>query len=80
MAEKETYNIEKLYTDCLTTDEESKLVEVQLKISLRFCDWCKFQAQPFYQELIQYLDNVKTPEQGTGPDARKSLRENKGYG
>ena len=56
--EKKTYSIEKLYADCPSVGEESDPVEVQLRISLVFSDWCKFRAQPFYWELIQYLDNV----------------------
>lgn len=59
---KKAYSIEKLYADCPSAGEESDPVEVQLKISLGFSDWCKFQAQPFYQKLIRYLDNVEIPK------------------
>ena len=38
---KKTYSIEKLYADCSTVNEGSDPVEVQLKISLGFSDWCK---------------------------------------
>ena len=77
---KKAYSIEKLYADCPSAGEESDPVEVQLKISLGFSDWCKFQAQPFYQKLIRYLDNVEIPEQGTDLDVRKSSQGNTEYG
>lgn len=77
---KKAYSIEKLYANCATANEESDPVEVQLKISLEFSDWCKFQDQPFYREIIRYLDNVKIPEQDTGLDARKSSQGNMEYG
>lgn len=63
MEKKKAYSIEKLYANCSTANEELDPVEVQLRISLEFSDWCKFQGQPFYRELIQYLDNAKIPEQ-----------------
>ena len=80
MDEKKAYSLEKLYADCSTVNEGSDPVEVQLKISLGFSDWCKFQAQPFYQELIQYLDNAKIPEQDTDLGARRNSRGNKECG
>ncbi len=80
MGEKKAYSLEKLYADCSTVNEESDPVEVQLKISLGFSDWCKFQAQPFYRELIQYLDNAKIPEQDTGLGAQRNSQGNKECG
>ena len=80
MVKKKAYSLEKLYADCFTVNEESDPVEIQLKISLEFSDWCKFQAQPFYQEIIRYLDNAKIPEQDTDLDVRKSSQENTEYG
>ena len=80
LTRKKAYSIEKLYANCTTVGEESNPVEVQLEISLEFSDWCKFQDQPFFQELIQYLDNVKIQGQDIAPDKQKSLQENKGYG
>lgn len=73
---EKAYSVEKLYADYPSAGEESDPVEVQLKISLVFSDWYKFQAQPFYQELIRYLDNLKIPKPGTVPDERKSSRGN----
>ncbi len=80
MGEKKAYSFEKIYADCSTVNEECDPVEVQLKISLEFSDWCKFQDQPFYQELIRYLDNAKIPEQDTDLDVRKSSQGNTEYG
>lgn len=77
MVNKEkAYSIEKLYADCPSAGGESDPVEVQLKIFLEFSDWCKFQEQPFYRELIRYLNSVKIPERDTGLDAQKNSREN----
>lgn len=72
---KKAYSIEKLYAECHSVGEESDPVEVQLRISLDFSDWCKFQAQPFYQELIRYLDNIESQEKGTGIEKEQKLCE-----
>ena len=40
-------------------DGESRTYCRELQIVLEPSDWYKFQNQPFYQELIQFLDNVK---------------------
>lgn len=72
---KRAYSIQKIYADCSSIGEEFDLVEVQLKISLGSSAWRKFQAQPFYQELIRYLDNVESPEQGTGIAKEQKLCE-----
>lgn len=55
----EVYSISKLYADCISGDAESCPVEVEVRISLGSSDWYKFQDQPFYQELMKYLDNLK---------------------
>ena len=38
------------------------LVARELRISLDIRDWYKFQKQPFYSALMQYLDNAQTQE------------------
>lgn len=76
MSKEKAYSIEKLYADCSILDSKLHPVEVQLKISLGFSDWCKFQEQLFSQELMRYLNNVKTQEQDIGPDKQKNLQEN----
>lgn len=60
---KRTYNMEKLYAGPSISSDAgvgNGLVEVKLEIFLNASDWCKFQSQSFYQELIQYLDNLET--------------------
>lgn len=60
MENKKAYRIEKLYADADINDDDKKgLTEVRLEVSLRVYDWYKFQSQPFYQEMLRYLDNVK---------------------
>ena len=57
---KNAYSIEKLYANAGISDSDKNgLVEVKLVISLETSNWYKFQSQSFYQELIQYLDNLK---------------------
>ena len=52
------YNIEKFYADAPAGDENEKgLKEVVLNIDLSSHEWDKFQRQPFYQELMRYLNN-----------------------
>lgn len=72
--EKEVYSIDRWYAGALPektvfyadntvagiiANEEDGLVGLELRIFLLFSDWCKFQEQSFYQELIQYLDNLR---------------------
>lgn len=60
MENKKAYRIEKLYADAIINDDDKKgLTEVRLEVSLMASDWYKFQSQPFYQEMLRYLDNVK---------------------
>lgn len=65
-SEKEVYRISKWYSnrpyvpDVITVDENSGLAGIELEIFLEPSDWCTLQNQPFYRELIQYLDNLKT--------------------
>lgn len=47
----------------------------ELQIVLEPSDWCKFQNQPFYQELIQYLDNVKIQKHNMSLDEEQNLQE-----
>lgn len=57
MTEK-AYGIEKFYADTPVGDESEKgLKEVVLKINLSNHEWDKFQRQPFYQELMGYLNH-----------------------
>lgn len=76
---EEVYSISKLYADCISGDAESCPVEVELRISLESSDWYKFQAQPFYQELMKYLDNLKTQKQNIDLGERKNLQEDKEF-
>lgn len=39
--------------------EGDRVLGKELRIYLEKPDWCKFEAQPFYQELMEYLDNLK---------------------
>lgn len=71
----EVYSISKLYADCISGDAESCPVEVEVRISLGSSDWYKFQDQPFYQELMKYLDNLKTQKQNIDLGERKNLQE-----
>ena len=47
----------------------------ELQIVLEPSDWCKFQKQPFYQELIQYLNNVKIQKHNMKLDEVQNLQE-----
>lgn len=65
--QEEVYIIHKWYADAPAlgrdsaevTREEDGLVGLELRIFLSSFDWCKFQEQPFYPELIQYLDSLR---------------------
>lgn len=48
---------------------------VELQIALEHSDWCKFQEQEFYHQLIQYLDNLKKKMRGKHHDKEKDLSE-----
>lgn len=54
-----------------TIDEGECLVGLELRILLSPCDWCRFQEQPFYLDLLQYLDNLKTLKESTRPVEEK---------
>ncbi|MDO4602375.1 MAG: hypothetical protein Q4B37_08910 [Eubacteriales bacterium] len=49
------YTIENLYAD-------SEIVAAELRIYLKGNELEKFQKQPFYAELIKYLDNIGKSE------------------
>ena len=36
--------------------------KVEFVVSLSFPDWCALESQPFYRELIAYLDGLETPD------------------
>ena len=71
--DEEVYSITKWYADApeesilysggkevaKITNEEECLAGLELRIFLSSSDWCKFQEQSFYQEIFQYLDNLK---------------------
>lgn len=73
--EKEVFSIDRWYADALpektifyadnipakiNENEEDNLVGLELRIFLSSSDWCEFLEQSFYQDLIQYLDNLRT--------------------
>ena len=76
------YVIEKSYADAPASavlkgnaTSDIGLVEVVLKIFLEPCDWYKIQSQSFYQELIRYLDNLKTQKTPSCPEAEQNSEE-----
>lgn len=72
----EVYCVSKLYANhSICGDEECSLQEVELKIWLEASDWYKFQAQPFYRELIQYLDNLETQKHNKPPDVQPDSQD-----
>ncbi len=54
------------------TDGERRPYCRELRLVLEPSDWCKFQEQPFYQELIQYLNTVKTQKQEQALDKQRN--------
>lgn len=42
----------------INADERCDHVQRELRIYLDDHDWCKFQSQPFYQDLMSYLDSL----------------------
>ncbi len=56
------YSITKQFADSpmISPDADNGLVQAEISIVLKTFDWYKFQSQPFYQQLIEYLDNVET--------------------
>ena len=46
------YEISKLYAEDIAE-------EIEMTICLSSSEWEKFQAQDFYQELIQFLDDLE---------------------
>lgn len=74
MESKKAYRIEKLYADTGVNDDDKKgLTEVRLEVSLAASDWYKFQSQPFYREMLRYLDNVKTQKTQSSPVKERNL-------
>ena len=54
------YTIEKIYADAQITPEGiTGVVESELRIYLKGGEFEKFQKQPFYTEMIKYLDNIE---------------------
>lgn len=77
--EKKMYSISKIYADCpIYENEECDPLEVELKIWLEFSDWCKFQDQSFYRELIQFLDCLKTRKHSKLPDGESNSQGDMG--
>lgn len=56
-------------------DGESHPYCRELQIVLEPSDWCKLENQPFYQELIQYLDNVKIQKRNMILDEEQNSQE-----
>ena len=76
MENKKAYRIEKLYADANINDDDKKgLTEVRLEVALVASDWYKFQSQPFYQEMLRYLDNVKIQKIPSYPVQERSSAE-----
>ena len=76
------YDIVKIYANSTMDDDDPEntmndigLVEVALKIFLKPSDWYKLQSQSFYQELIQYLDNLQIQQNPSSPEEEKSSAE-----
>lgn len=42
----------------ITIYANNEIFHQELQFSLSAHDWCKLQSQPFYQELVRYLDNL----------------------
>ncbi len=72
---QKAYSIEKLYADAGGAfDDISEIVEAELKICLKGNEWNEFRSQPFYPELIQYLDSLRESEKL--PDAKIQNKAN----
>lgn len=72
---QKAYSIEKLYADAGGAfDDVVEIVEAELKICLIGNEWNEFCSQPFYPELIQYLDSMRESEKL--PDAKIQNKEN----
>lgn len=57
------YTIEKIYADAQITPEGiTGVVESELRICLKGGEFEKIQKQPFYTEMIEYLDNIGKSE------------------
>ena len=57
------YTVEKIYADAQITPEGiTGVVESELRICLKGGEFEKFQKQPFYTEMIEYLDNIGKSE------------------
>ena len=54
------YTIDKIYADAQITPEGiTGVVEAELRICLKGGEFEKFQKQPFYTEMIEYLENIE---------------------
>ena len=54
------YTIDKIYADAQITPEGiTGVVEAELRICLKGGEFEKFQKQPFYTEMIKYLENIE---------------------
>ena len=57
------YTIDKIYADAQITPEGiTGVVEAELRICLKGGEFEKFQKQPFYTEMIGYLNNIEKSE------------------
>lgn len=74
---KKAYSIEKLYADTGdASDDIPEIVEAELKICLKGNEWNEFRSQPFYLELIQYLDSLRESEKISDAKIQNKGNEN----
>ena len=48
--------------DIITEYADNKIYCRELRISLSHVDWCKFETQPFYHQLIEWVRSLENPE------------------
>lgn len=75
----EVYSISEWYAGVSILDSEYDPYCRELQISLTPSDWYKFQEQDFYQDLMQYLNNLKIQKQNKLLDEAKDSQANKEF-
>lgn len=77
----EVYSISEWYAGESESNENEECSPYcrELQISLTPCDWCKFQEQDFYPDLMKYLDNLKIQRQSKLPDKERGSQEGKEF-
>lgn len=72
------YTIDKIYADAQITPEGiTGTVESELRIYLKGEEFEKFQKQPFYTEMIEYLENIE--KHGNSLDAETWNEEKRNF-